>query len=145
MISHWEGIVAKRISGSFYSPATLMEIKANSTIHSVYFVFQYQHNKINCLLTILKMTDESELQVMLCMKDVLIHPPEGETLWYNLQLLRWIQHFFHIYVLIFPTAWPILISKSRSQFCSLCSAAAREGTHPWMGRTGRRNILYPLL
>lgn len=81
------------------------------------------------------MTDESGLQVMLCMKDVLIPPPEGETLWYNLQLLRWIQHFFLIHVLIFPSAQPILLSKFRSHFCPLCSAAAEKGHIPaWEGQ-----------
>lgn len=83
------------------------------------------------------MTDESGLRVMLCMKDVLIHPLERETLWHNLKLLRWIQHFFHIHVLIFPTARAILISillpllsSCRRRDTSLCGKDKKEHSLP---------------
>lgn len=65
-------------AGFFNATATLWEVKASPTIHSVYFGFRYQCNKINRLLITFKMTDGSVLCVMLCMRDVLVHPLEGE-------------------------------------------------------------------
>lgn len=56
----WDGLWDGERS-RFSFTAALLEIKASFTIHSAYFGFQYQCNKIKCLLTTLKMAGEAVL------------------------------------------------------------------------------------
>lgn len=127
-------------SDSFYLPATLLDIKVSTPIHSVYFRFQCQWNKINCLLTTLKMTDDS---VLLCYAwGMCLYIPLKVNLygiiWSWLGTYSISSMYLSCITPFYPLIGPVFCSCRSS--CWPLQSKVKGHIHPCTGEGMRRNI-----